>query len=88
MSNNDDKDKPEVIECVKFLEALPPITHLKEKEKLCMTKEAVKEEPPKLELKPLPSTLKYAFLGGNNSYPVIIGGISQICPQDCYWLDY
>ncbi|XP_031120199.1 uncharacterized protein LOC116023344 [Ipomoea triloba] len=28
--------------------------------------------PPKLDLKPLPSSLKYAFLGPNNTYPVII----------------
>ncbi|XP_031120931.1 uncharacterized protein LOC116024170 [Ipomoea triloba] len=28
--------------------------------------------PPKLEFKPLPSSLKYAFLGPNNTYPVII----------------
>ncbi|XP_060972621.1 uncharacterized protein LOC133038474 [Cannabis sativa] len=29
-------------------------------------------EPPKLDLKPLPDTLKYAFLGESNTYPVII----------------
>ena len=28
--------------------------------------------PPELELKPLPDTLKYAFLGPNESLPVII----------------
>ncbi|XP_015967868.1 uncharacterized protein LOC107491528 [Arachis duranensis] len=31
-----------------------------------------KKEAPKLELKALPSTLKYAYLGENESYPVII----------------
>ncbi|XP_075475702.1 uncharacterized protein LOC142509826 [Primulina tabacum] len=30
------------------------------------------EEPPKLELKPLPPHLKYAYLGENNTLPVII----------------
>ena len=30
------------------------------------------EEPPILELKALPSHLSYAFLGGNNTLPVII----------------
>ncbi|XP_075633356.1 uncharacterized protein LOC142605805 [Castanea sativa] len=30
------------------------------------------EEPPKLELKPLPDTLKYAFLGSSETLPVII----------------
>ena len=29
-------------------------------------------EPPKLELKPLPDTLKYAFLGSSETLPVII----------------
>ena len=31
-----------------------------------------KEKPPKLELKPLPSHLKYAFLGAEETFPVII----------------
>ena len=31
-----------------------------------------KEKPPKLELKPLPSYLKYAFLGVEDTFPVII----------------
>ena len=30
------------------------------------------EEPPKLELKPLPENLEYAYLGENESLPVII----------------
>ncbi|XP_019157162.1 PREDICTED: uncharacterized protein LOC109153743 [Ipomoea nil] len=40
------------------------------KEKLHPSIEA--EVPPKLELKPLPNSLKYAFLGPNNTFPVII----------------
>ncbi|XP_016168461.1 uncharacterized protein LOC107611006 [Arachis ipaensis] len=32
----------------------------------------IEEGPPKLELKPLPPSLKYAFLGEQDSYPVII----------------
>ena len=31
-----------------------------------------KEEPPKLELKPLPSHLKYVYLGESETFPVII----------------
>ena len=31
-----------------------------------------KENPPKLELKPLPSHLKYSFLGSEETFPVII----------------
>ena len=34
--------------------------------------EPVESKPPDLELKPLPYTLKYAFLGPNESLPVII----------------
>ena len=30
------------------------------------------ESPPKLELKPLPSHLKYAFLGVEETFPIII----------------
>ena len=30
------------------------------------------EQVPKLDLKPLPSELKYAFLGPNDTYPVVI----------------
>ena len=30
------------------------------------------EKPPKLELKPLPTHLRYAFLGENNILPIII----------------
>ena len=32
----------------------------------------LEEKPPKLELKPLPSHLKYAFLGVEETFPVII----------------
>ncbi|XP_026410828.1 uncharacterized protein LOC113306058 [Papaver somniferum] len=35
-------------------------------------------EPPKLELKPLPDTLKYAFLGSSNTFPVVISSALDI----------
>jgi hypothetical protein len=35
------------------------------------------ESPPKLELKPLPDKLKYAFLGANDTLPVIIASDLQ-----------
>ena len=35
------------------------------------------ERPPKLELKPLPSHLKYAFLGVEETFPVIISFSSE-----------
>ncbi|XP_072076623.1 uncharacterized protein [Arachis hypogaea] len=40
----------------------------------------VKDGPPKLELKPLPSSLKYVFLGDGDTYPVIIS--SALGPQE------
>ncbi|CAN6465401.1 unnamed protein product [Victoria cruziana] len=36
------------------------------------------ESPPVLELKPLPHTLKYAYLGSNDSLPVIISSILSL----------
>ncbi|XP_074373952.1 uncharacterized protein LOC141714326 [Apium graveolens] len=37
--------------------------------------EPVEPSPPELELKPLPNTLKYKFLGPNKSFPIIIASI-------------
>ena len=58
-------------EMVKFLEALPTQNSEKEKEIEDLKQHEI-EEPPKLELKALPPHLKYAFLGENSSFPVII----------------
>ncbi|XP_062155263.1 uncharacterized protein LOC133863335 [Alnus glutinosa] len=40
------------------------------------------ESPPKLELKPLPDKLKYAFLGSNDTLPVIIASDLQKDQED------
>jgi hypothetical protein len=40
------------------------------------------ESPPKLELKPLPDKLKYAFLGANDTLPVIIASDLQKDQED------
>ena len=45
------------------------IIHLFNKEE---AQEVVKEEPPKLNLKPLPTELKYAYLEENKKCPVVI----------------
>ena len=45
------------------------------------TQEAVKEEPPKLILKPLPTELKYAYLEENKQNPVVISS-SLTTPQE------
>ncbi|KAM6556416.1 hypothetical protein CsatB_003435 [Cannabis sativa] len=59
-----------------LLESTPLMDTEKWKAKIepCIPLEHVEStpEPPKLDLKPLPDTLKYAFLGESNTYPVII----------------
>jgi hypothetical protein len=40
------------------------------------------ESPPKLELKPLPDNLKYAFLGSNDTFPVISASDLQKHQED------
>ncbi|XP_057730728.1 uncharacterized protein LOC130946064 [Arachis stenosperma] len=54
-----------------FYDAQPELEEPEEiREPLKTTKE--ENKPPKLELKPLPSSLKYAFLGDGDTYHVII----------------
>ena len=55
-------------------EKLPPI------EDRVLTSE---EKPPKLELKPLPSHLKFAFLGVEETFPVIIVTPPTRHPMGC-----
>ncbi|XP_063942447.1 uncharacterized protein LOC135150236 [Daucus carota subsp. sativus] len=58
-----------------MLESTIPTTNQErdvEPEYLPLPKKTVESQPPELELKPLPDTLKYAFIGPNESYPVII----------------
>ena len=47
---------------------------------------AVEEEekatPPKVDLKPLPSNLRYAFLGANDTYPVIVNASLSVIELD------
>ncbi|XP_075633464.1 uncharacterized protein LOC142605923 [Castanea sativa] len=65
----------EVKECERYLEATPlfPLSMQPKVEDLksCQPT-SPPEEPPKLELKPLPSKLRYAFLGQDSTLPVII----------------
>ena len=42
----------------------------------------LKERPPKLELKPLPSHLKYAFLGVEETFPVIISSSLELYQEN------
>ncbi|RVX01287.1 Retrovirus-related Pol polyprotein from transposon 17.6 [Vitis vinifera] len=47
------------------------------------TQRAVKEEPPKLILKPLPTELKYAYLEEDKKCPVVISSALTIHQEDC-----
>ena len=47
------------------------------------TQESVKEEPPKLILKPLPTELKYAYLEENKQSPVVISSSLTTHQEDC-----
>ena len=47
------------------------------------TQEAVKEEPPKIILKPLPTELKYAYLEKNKQSPVVISSSLTNTQEDC-----
>ncbi|XP_030497513.2 uncharacterized protein LOC115713165 [Cannabis sativa] len=62
--------------CAKYFESAPlmNIEHWKTKIEPFSPLERVQSisKPPKLDLKPLPKSLKYAFLGESNTYPVII----------------
>nr|GMC66606.1 uncharacterized protein LOC109158994 [Ipomoea batatas] len=57
---DDDSSKPVAEELEDSLEIVVSLTPFEE------------EQAPKVELKPLPSSLRYVFLGSNSTYPVII----------------
>src|SRR4051812_15727306 len=71
--SDEEDESEEVKEIIRELQSLPPI----EPEKFLSyetnenNKEVIKE-PPKLELKQLPSHLRYAFLEDKDNYPIII----------------
>ena len=61
--------------CAQFLEASPLVSpSLAGMESLVHDEASSidKEHPPELELKLLPSSLRYEFLGPNSTYPVIV----------------
>ena len=62
---------------MKIREEILPLFNEKE------TQEAVKEEPPKLILKPLPSELKYAYLEENKQSLVVISSSLTTTQEDC-----
>ncbi|XP_057770694.1 uncharacterized protein LOC130990481 [Salvia miltiorrhiza] len=78
----------ELFECCSALESVAEIAHRKgrflelrtEEEKKKMEEE--KGTAPKLELKPLPDHLRYAFLGDGKTYPVIVSALLTPCELD------
>ena len=65
----------EVKECERYLEAtplFPPSMQPKVEDLKSCQPTSPPEEPPKLELKTVPSKLRYAFLGQDSTFPVII----------------
>ncbi|XP_075475877.1 LOW QUALITY PROTEIN: uncharacterized protein LOC142514366 [Primulina tabacum] len=75
----EDELDEEKMEMVAHLNAIPPwrkqvrlrLEELRDRKDLMPQKSSL-EEPPTLELKPLPPHLKYVYLGENNKLPVII----------------
>ncbi|WJZ92651.1 hypothetical protein VitviT2T_011635 [Vitis vinifera] len=80
---NLDEGLPEPLDS---LATLPPLKMRKEILPLFNeeeTQEAVKEEPPKLILKPLPTELKYAYLEKNKESPVVISSSLTTTQEGC-----
>ena len=80
---NLDEGLPEPLDS---LATLPPLKMRKEILPLFNeeeTQEAVKEETPKLILKPLPTKLKYAYLEENKQSPVVISSSFTTTKEDC-----
>ncbi|WKA10697.1 hypothetical protein VitviT2T_028257 [Vitis vinifera] len=70
-------DDDDIIECVNNLDVLPTYEFprklkFEELEAIHVNNHTLKKEPPKLELKLLPSHLRFAFLKDSSFYPIII----------------
>jgi len=66
---------PKVAKCAQLLEASPPIPPFSAKVELLQDESEPSSDwtkAPKVELKPLPSSLRYEFLGQKSTYPVIV----------------
>ena len=78
-----DEGLPEPLD---LLAILPPLKMMEEILSLFNeeeTPETVKEEPPKLILKSLPTELKYAYLKENKESPVVISSSLTTTQEDC-----
>ena len=71
---DEDLDDPEFVDYLQMLDSLPrvsrfraPFEPLHTEERSTIIMKPSLEEPPTLELKPLPKHLRYAYLGNSNS---------------------
>jgi len=77
MLNNSttEDENPQVVECAKLLEASPPTRHSSTKMELLQGENKPSSnwaKAPEVELKSLPSSLGYEFLGLKSTYPMIV----------------
>ena len=86
-SQSSHADSSEVEMCARYLEANPPYTRRPRFEELGPG--SVKhlpsvQQPPKIELKQLPSHLRYAYLGESSTLPVIIANSINKLEEENY----
>ncbi|RVW20526.1 hypothetical protein CK203_115286 [Vitis vinifera] len=82
----EEEGQKRVTEPSDLLATLPPWRRIEEILPLLNeeeTQEAIKEEAPKLILKPLPMELKYAYLEENKKCPVVISSSLTISQEEC-----
>ena len=68
-----------------YLEASPQVPPCQAKVEILKVEEEPltdEEQAPKVELKPLPSSLRYEFLGPNSTFPVIVNANLNACQVD------
>jgi len=75
-------ENPEIAMCAQYLEASPQVPPCQAKVEILKVEEEPltdEEQAPKVELKPLPSSLRYEFLGPNSTFPVIVNANLNAC---------
>ena len=75
-------ENPEVAMCAQYLEASPQVSPCQAKVEILKVKEEPltdEEQAPNVELKPLPSPLRYEFLRANSTYLVIVNANLNTC---------
>jgi len=78
-------DSLEVAMCAQYLEASLQVRSCQAKVEILKVEEEPltnEEQAPKVELKPLPSSLRCEFLGPNSTYPVIVNASLHACQVD------